>query len=61
MQKAFDEKQILEPEIEEFLACLDPLCIQECASHNFEDLRGGTKTHMQDKQENQGRNDYIEE
>jgi hypothetical protein len=60
-----NEEQILEPEIEEFLACIDPLCIEECESQNFEDLWGVTKTYMQadniDVQGSQGMKDYIEE
>lgn len=51
----------MDPKIEEFSACLDPLYIEECEIHNFENLQDATKTYMQDKEENQGSNDYIEE
>jgi hypothetical protein len=60
-----DGEKTLEPEIEEFLACLspDPLCIQECNKKISKDLHGMTKEDMQtiaNEQESQGNKDYIE-
>jgi hypothetical protein len=59
--EAFDEEQMLELEIEEFLPCLssDP----EIDKKLLEDLHGMTRDDIQpidNKQENQGNSDYIE-
>jgi hypothetical protein len=63
--ETFDGEKTVEPEIEEFLACLssDPLCIQETNQQIVEDMHGMKKEDMQssvDEQVNQGKHDYIE-
>lgn len=53
-----EEEQGLEPEIEEFLACLVPLGTQENQAPNYEDLQG---TKGEEVQDNYIKRDYIED